>query len=686
MFIRHAISSVALVAGAFAVSTVRADQVSERIDSLVEEAYKKHKVQPNAPVNDETFVRRIYLDVIGRIPTQEEVKEFLASTESGKRSRLIDKLLDSEGHVSHSFNWWADVLRIQSNMDGEAGAAYAHWLKDSLRSNKPYDQFVRDLVDSRGYIWENGAVGYYLRDAGMPLDNMSNTTQIFLGTRLVCAQCHNHPFDKWTQKDYYQQAAYTFGVDTEAIASRGLADDIAKVNTSLDKSRSRSMERDRAAIKRLVDGMLEPLKKGVADTGKKLNLPNDYKYDDAKPGETIAARTIFGDKVNGKSDPREHYAAWMTSSDNPRFTQIIANRLWKRAMGLGLVEPVDDFREGTEASNPALLKYLTQQMSAGRYDIKKFLRSLYNTKTYQREVTRTDVPEDKAYYFPGPVLRRMTAEQMWDSVVAMVIPNPDLRLRGTGFRAQLENMRKEAELMEKATPQEIVAVAKKYAEQDGELDVKTRAAREKLAAARQKNDAAAVAAAQKELNAANDTRDGLEVAARNELLQQMAGKKGQFVSTLSGPGMKKKEEPKDPVAAAGISASQWESYGDEFFRASELPSPAPGGHFLREFGQSNREVIENASSEATVSQALNLMNGPLFEQITAEKTILMDRFTGASHDEGRMDALFMTFYARRPTDVEKAIVLETVKEEGPKKGWNSVIWALLNSREFVFVQ
>jgi hypothetical protein len=681
MTLRYIFPAAAIVASVLA--PVRADQVSEKIDELVEANYKAKKIEPNAPVSDEVFVRRAYLDIIGRIPSMEEARAFLESGEAGKRTKLIDTLLGSEGYVSHWYNWWADILRVQTGMRDEAGTAYAEWVKDSLRKNVPYDQFVKTLVTAEGFVWDNGAVGYYLRDAGMPLDNMSNTAQIFLGTRLVCAQCHNHPFDRWTQKDYYQMAAYTYNVSTELNPMdfvRGLDE------KALASKTKRSGERQRQALRRIIDGMLEPLKNGVGENeGTKLNLPGDYKYDDAKPGEMVEARTIFGEKVASRREARKHYAEWMASTENPRFTLVMANRLWKRVMGMGLIEPVDDFKDGTEASNPVLMKYLTSQLVNMRYDTKKFLRAIYNTKTYQRETTRGDVPEDQPYYFPGPVLRRMTAEQIWDSVCTIVIPDPDGRKRGEGYKAKLEVMRREADQLKAATKDDIIAVAKKYADMDAEAELKAMVAREKLNKAREAGDAKVTGEAQKELNALNSQRDGFETAARAELIK-LAGEKSRsiFTTAVKKPGMGG-EGGKDMVAVTPNDPGQWAGFGDEFFRASELPSPAPGGHFLREFGQSNREVIENASGEATVSQALNLMNGPVFNVVMGEKSQLMQRFSGASNDEGRMNAIFMTLYGRKPNETEKAIVAEAVAEKG-KDGWKNVIWALLNSREFVFIQ
>ena len=666
--------------------SLRADAVSEKIDRYLEDGYQKNKITPNAPASDDTMVRRLYLDIIGRIPTQEEVRAFTGTADPAKRSKLIDTLLSSDGYASHWYNWWSDILRVQTGGRDDSGTAYAEWIKKALKSNKPYDQFVNEMITAKGFVWDNGAVGYYVRDAGMPLDNMSNTAQIFLGTRLVCAQCHNHPFDKWTQKDYYQMAAYTFGVDTEINPRsiyRRLAEKEMKAGKRLDAGEQRSMNR-------LIEEILEPLKYGVSETGRAIKLPDDYKYDDAKPGEYVKARTIFGDKASAPRDPRGHYAAWLTSPENPRFTMVIANRLWKRTMGMGLIEPVDDFKDESSASNPALMKFLADQMVSFKFDTKRLLKTIYNTRTYQREATRTEVAEDEPYYFQGPLLRRMTAEQIWDSLCALTIPNPDQRTRGEGYRNRLAGMKDEADQLKACAPEDIVSIARKYAEMDSELDRKIRIARTRLTNAREEGESPDTKAAQKTLNELNDERDKLALKARAELLAAQAAKsKTSFVSSLKPAAtvkpvmMDDKMKPAEAITPA--QPDQWNGYGDEFFRASELSSPAPRGHFLREFGQSNREVIENSSHEASVSQALNLMNSPLFSIVTMENTTLMQRFRGAKDDEGRSNALWQSIFGRKPTEAERAIVQETIAAK-KQEGWKDIIWALLNSREFVFIQ
>ena len=662
-----------------------ADAVSEKVDRFVEDGYQKHKITPNAPASDEVIVRRLYLDIIGRIPTQDEVRAFNESADPAKRSRLIDQLLASDGYVSHWYNWWSDILRVQTGGRDESGTAYAEWIKKSLKANVPYDQFVKEMITAKGFVWDNGAVGYYVRDAGMPLDNMSNTAQIFLGTRLVCAQCHNHPFDKWTQKDYYQMAAYTYGVDAEInprSVYRRLAEQEMKAGRRLEQDEQRSMNR-------LIDDILEPLKYGVQETERGIKLPGDYKYDDAKPGDYVKAKTIFGDKASASRDPRGHYAEWLTSSENPRFSMVIANRLWKRTMGMGLIEPVDDYKDETSASNPMLMKFLADQMVQMKFDTKRMLRTIYNSRTWQREATRSEVPEDQPYYFQGPLLRRMTAEQIWDSLCALTIPNPDQRIRGEGYRNRLEGMKNEAEQLKACSPQSIVAIARKYAEVDMELEKKIRLARGRLTSAREEGENEDTKAAQQALNVLNEERDNLALKARAELITNESGKtKPGFVSNLKPVVATKPAMMDDKTKTAETmtaAADQWKGYGDEFFRASELSSPAPNGHFLREFGQSNREVIENSSYEASVSQALNLMNSPLFSKLTQENTILMQRFRGAKDDEGRANAIWQSLFGRLPTSTERAIAAETVAEK-KQDGWQDIIWALLNSREFVFVQ
>ncbi|MFP6854802.1 MAG: DUF1549 domain-containing protein, partial [Opitutales bacterium] len=407
---------------------------ADQIDRIVESNLAANGKNPNEIASDEIFLRRAYLLLSGRIPSMEESVEFIKrGRKTTKRHELVDKLLASEGHVSSEFHYWADILRAKSNLDGvgSGGVPYVNWLKESIRSNMPYDEFVRHMISSTGPVFEkgNGPVGYYFRDRGMPLDNMANTVRIFLGTSLECAQCHNHPFDKWTQKDFYQMAAFTHGVgnlrnEATMTASKGLNDII--------RNRAPEDQDLRRAARNIGDIIGHALSHGGDG---KINLPDDYQYDDGKPKEQVMASTMFGPQVEldyklKEINSRKAYANWLTSDENPRFTTVIANRMWKKAMGIGLIEPVDTMTDTTKPINPILMTYLENLMKGLSYDLREFQRVIYTTKTFQRRASKLEFdPGSKdPYLFPGPTLRRMSGEQIWDSLLALTFPNVDQRM------------------------------------------------------------------------------------------------------------------------------------------------------------------------------------------------------------------------------------------------------------------
>ena len=174
------------------------------------EKLRSEKQRPTRDTDDYTFMRRAYLKIIGRIPNKAEIDEF-KNEMRGNKLKLINKLLDSEGYISHQLNYYSDILRIQNKLNDtniNSGFRYREFVRNEIRNNTPFDVFVQKLIASEGAYYEPGneGIGFYLRDRGMPLDNLANTVQVFLGTRLECAMCHNHPFDKWTQKQFYEMA------------------------------------------------------------------------------------------------------------------------------------------------------------------------------------------------------------------------------------------------------------------------------------------------------------------------------------------------------------------------------------------------------------------------------------------------------------------------------------------------
>ena len=732
-----------------------------RIDALVDAQLAKEKITPNKQASDEVFVRRVYLDVVGRIPTLKETTEFLADTASDKRARLIDALIASEGYVQNFYNYWADILRLKTQMVGggqslPAFYAYSRWLKDSLRENKPYDQFVREVVTADGKTYENGAVGFYIRDYNMPLDNMAVTTQVFLGTSMVCAQCHDHPFDKWTQMDYYQMAAHTYGMTgSNGLTNPLLAEAIYGGGTKASKKEKKGYGApiskfdmpegvERRDISRAMTEILRPLRYNtVLDSSdrKPLRLPSDYQYSDAKPKQLItpfipASFSKDGNITKEGANPVDAYAKWMSSKDNPRFTTVIANRLWRKLMGHGLIEPVDEITDSTVPSNPALMTFLEETMKAVDYDMKAYLSAILNSAAYQREAYTKDVQLGEVYHFPGPLLRRMSSEQIWDSMVALYKPGADQPSIETKVAAEVSIRRIEwlDRALNSLEPKELQAYTVKVALKQKELAAEVRAAQEKMEAASKSKDENAIREAKsaiqsqrKRIDAAVDAivydagferfaqlakADKLgdfiqdadcakEVAAAvkarpegkefgmEDALDMLARQRRSKLSAVAKERLKAdaaKYEVKTSKDRAELAA--WEKYRDTYMiRAADLRSPAPNGHFLREFGQSDRELVENANDEASVSQALMLLNGRVFSNLMSRFTVIARAMEKARKGgpESVIDTVYLSLLSRKATPAEMEL-LKPIADNADATDRGDVLWTVLNTRQFFFIQ
>ena len=821
--------SLSLIAIVGSSGLLRAAQLpqSQKIDAILAADWKKNNLKGNAPADDSTFVRRIYLDVIGRIPTTRETQEFINSKDADKRAKLIDKLLASEGYVQHFFNMWADILRAQSNGNqtgGITGAAYTNFIKQSLRENKPYDKFVREMIAATGKSWDNGAIGYYMRDRGMPLDNFANTARIFLGTRVECAQCHNHPFDKWTQRQFYEMASFTYGVQTQdynggVIAEmreiqrdritkemdekfplpkqpkqpqftknkktateadrKEFADQMTAYNADMAKFKT---ETQQVSLKRREFQNQQGSKRGmqeatrvVQDTlryttvsfrDRQPQLPHDYKYPDGSPNQKVQPKTMMGHEavaVQGET-PLDAYARWMTDKNNPRFTTVIVNRLWKKVFGLALIEPLDELMDNTVAMIPEMQTHLEKLMRDMNYDTKSFLRVLLNTKAYQSQVTREEVPAGVVYHFTGPVLRRMSPEQMWDSFVTLINPNPDminadaraamdqrvLQAKKTadsmdvmGAEKLLEGFETAAKLFDKGIAstgdisKESSELRRDLRELEKKADKASGTEREELLAKieplREK---------MKELNrtlnsmqseARKSVADNVMIPAQKKLYEKVTGKPFELAAlrtsdgpeknygggdnmmmmTSSGkavrimvPGYDKEQKTKEQLQAEaeaakkvwaeeaqfyGIPEKQWKSYfqtraemSRRWLRSAEIESPAPRGHYLREFGQSDRETIENANNEASVPQALAMMNGELLPQILNNFSQLMLSISKAPYEDEKVEMAYMTLLSRKPTANEKRVWLEA--QDKGLTTMEDLIYSLINTQQFIFIQ
>ncbi len=571
-------------------------QAAYQIDHLIGTTLVAKGLKFNVPATDEQFVRRLYLDTAGRVPTADEASSFLASSAPDKRAKLIDSLLHSPGYTMHMYNWLADTFRVKDEF-GKGARAYLFQdsLKDQLAADRPWDALVKDMLTADGKLCENGAAGFLLRDAQMPLDGVSNMLTTFLGANVACAQCHDHPLAHWTQRDFYEMAAFFGATDGYDQAAYGRSRKLAKEGSGLDKKQIQSIAG--VNVFRLLD------------TGKQeLDFPKDYKYDDAKPGSPVTPRLISwasGDakmpsyQVNSSNPQtlRDEFAKWMTNPENPRFATNIANRTWKKVFGLAVQEPVSDLDDLTKASNPQLLAHLTTIMKAAKFDLRQFQRVLFNSQTYQRAASLTPDLEKGPYLFPGPLLRRMTAEQTWDSVLVLANGREvDNALLRRGDEMQLFSLPGNA--MTAANFKVVIDRAKEAGMQMG-----------------------GYGGAKKKGGQANPQK----------LLASYEGGK--------------------PQQRNGLLLA----------RASELPQPAPESHFLRLFGQSDRLVADSNTTDGSVPQALMMMNGPIGQLISDPNSVAVVAANSAKGRNEQIDSLYLSFLARKPSITERAAATKSLE-------------------------
>jgi len=357
------------------------------LDEAVFAQLRSLGIPPSPRCDDATFLRRVMVDITGRLPAADEARAFLADQTPDKRDRLIDQLLESPGYGEYFANKWAAVLRNKrrSAQDIQYTFRFHQWIRAALQRNVPYDEFVRNILCATGDVEQHPPVAWY-KEANTPTLQMEDTAQLFLGMRLQCAKCHHHPFERWSQDDYYGFEAF--------FSQVGLKPSRSSVNNVNDRVFHRGN----------VPQAVNPrTQKGIKPTGlggSPLDIPP---YEDA----------------------RESLVSWMTAPDNPFFARALANRYWKHFFGRGIVEPEDDMRITNPPSNPQLLDALTKHFVASRYDLKDLVRTICRSNAYQLGSEPTDANRLDRRNFSSFYPRRLNAEPLYDAVhqVAGVAPN-----------------------------------------------------------------------------------------------------------------------------------------------------------------------------------------------------------------------------------------------------------------------
>lgn len=561
---------------AFLTSFAITAGATNELDLELNKYYKSNGVVvKNESVPDYTLIRRLYLDLAGRVPTLEEAQAFSKARFPNKKELIIDKLLFSEDYVNNFYNFFADLYRIRPERLSDniqmKGYPYIQYIRNSLREDKSYNVLAKELLTATGKPTQNGATGYILRDDGMAFDNIALTTQIFLGKSTTCQACHDDPFGDGTQKEFYELAAFFNNDNRENRKDyrdilKKVDDDIKIINKN---------DRIDNTVRQLLGSNLVNI---VDNPNKQVKYPPDYRYSNAKPGEIAKAVSLDGKLQDIKDNKRTEVANWIISKDE--FSYAIANRIWVNIVGNNLFYPqnISDFSI-EDAKNKELIKFLGNYLKEHNYSIKSLVRLIALSDFYSRQ---SFLGTEEGYKFQGILVKRMTAHQIWDSIVTLVLDDPNYT------RISFE---KYSDLFEvdwnKISGQSMLAQVAAIRDWD------------------------------------------------NSIINNVLKYKG-----------------------VDLVRSCFNLRGNNGFI----------GLFLKEFGASERVLLDTTSDLGTVTQLLTLMNSPIIQVVTDSKSQVMK-----SGDKNTIFASMMT----RPAGIfEKSFIEKSTKED--------LVWILLNSHEYLF--
>jgi len=365
------------------------------IDTLVHEKLHKLRITPSNVCSDEAFIRRATVDITGMLPTEEEFTAFTADKDPNKRTKLVDELLSRKAFTELWVMKWAELLQIRTNANNQVSykstLLYYNWLQEKIANNVPFNLIVQELLSSTGGTFKVPSTNYYQIEKET-LKVSENVAQVFMGMRMQCAQCHNHPFDRWTMDDYYGFAAFFSQI------GRKRAED----------------PREMIIYNRNGGDMLHPV-------------------DKRKMAPKFLGAAV--PEIKSGTDRREVLAKWLASNENPYFSRNLANLIWAHFLGLGIIEPVDDVRVSNPASNPELLDALSKKLIEYNYDFKRLVRDICLSRTYQLETKTNESNKSDTLNFAHSTIRRMRAEVLLDALSQVTDTKNKFRGLPLGARA-----------------------------------------------------------------------------------------------------------------------------------------------------------------------------------------------------------------------------------------------------------
>jgi len=569
-------------------------------------------------IDDPALIRRLYLTAVGRIPTVEELQRYLNSKDPDKWTHEVDRLLNSEGWVSHMSNWSADVFRLADRkVAGNNDTLVGYWNGQNWRYNKTWDSLVTEILTADGNAWLNPAAAFNIRIGEMPYAETGMMIRTLVGTTIECAQCHDHPFEDWTQEEFYELAAFWGGVKKSQDPLFGRDAKRWVQNTQEERGLENLKSFFNGFRKRIVGNYAEVNPKG------RIKLPDDYRGTEFKPGEYVGARTPFGEKIQlspttNHGQALAQFAGWMTSPGNEQFSSVITNRMWRFVYGFPLYDPIDRYVPWSKTDFAELGATAQQVMLNQAFDLKAFQKVLLHTKGFR--LRSNPQAQHSLDCLASRPLHRMSAEQVWDSLLALREEDPDDQTRR---------------------------------DRGGALSV----GRQTLPF---------------------DVESVLLSESKEQMLLYLEQMVDTAVAQSEGGGRKVSEMRLRAQAPTLKNSSQTN------VRASEIRSPAPEGHFLSIYGQSDRTSLNSKNTAPNLAQPLAMLNSKITQNIIYNKdSALRKSLKTAEDDKARIKLLFQTLYARKPNIIERNLIKKHISS---KEDIQNLAHAMICSSEFLFIQ
>lgn len=685
---------------------------ANEIDRVLNAENARQGIKQSAmpPTSDLGFLRRIYVDLIARIPTEAEIREFEAWPAETRRDQIIDKLMADPRYVDRWTVFFEDLLRLRTNSTG--GAALITFVHQAVQENMPYDELCRRLLIANGKAGRTPEVGFILGDDAEPMAMATVTAQVFLGTRIGCAQCHDHPFDVWKREDFYGMAAY-FGktrrvesqltrvvYTTEAQQSSVLwppeGDAAGETRKPMTPRFPFPIEEDNGSLK-----FLARLAKVRAPKDAPAAGPTGPSVDDllADADTKVKSRTGSGGptldvtseakrdirqidiqaSLQSQSELRMKLADLVTNPRNRYFSRNIVNRVWKELIGRGFVEPVDDFRKDNPASHPQTLDYLADEFVASGYDLRQLVSAVVRTEVYRRSRAPHDIDDlarqELEVAFLATPMKRMIGESLYDSIVTA---------------GHLFEFKHPAGANEVVTYEKI-RVPKLADGKPGKVSAPALFGGRPMPGMAGMRDAGSAGA-----TPGYALEDAIELDFQKVLVDEEDEVAVEQMRVMSREELEAERMMKDRMAKGdGVeyvekTVKKVADANPKFNTSLRMESPAPQGHFLRVFGQPNRQDLgESRDESATMRQALMMLNGRLTHEASRVGPLepLAELLQGDKADiTAAIRLAYREIMTRLPSADELAEAREIVTGAStPLEGMADLRWVLLNCNEFRFL-